>query len=217
MATARRDSILPNLCSRTGSLPRKANERFETPARHVHQWELLLDLARRLDEGDTITVVLLDAGGDRENVAIEDDVFGREADLLRQQLVGAFADRHLALDGVGLALLVERHDHDGRAVAPNLPRVFEELTFAFLHRDRVDDGLALHALEAGLDDAPLGAVDHDRHARDVRLGRDHVEERRHRLLAVEQPFVHVDVDDQRAGSRPAGAPPSAPPDSRSPR
>jgi hypothetical protein len=39
----------------------------------------------------------------REDVRIEDDVFGREADLFGQQLVGALADLDLALEGVGLA------------------------------------------------------------------------------------------------------------------
>ena len=47
------------------------------------------DLPRRLDEGDAVAVVLLDAGGDGEDVRVEDDVLGREADLLGQQLVGA--------------------------------------------------------------------------------------------------------------------------------
>jgi hypothetical protein len=41
--------------------------------------------------------VLLDAGGDREDVGIEDDVLGREADLVGEQLVGALADLDLAL------------------------------------------------------------------------------------------------------------------------
>ena len=45
----------------------------------------LLDRARRLDEVDGVVVVLLDPGGDGEDVGIEDDVFGRKADLLGQQ------------------------------------------------------------------------------------------------------------------------------------
>ena len=40
----------------------------------------------------------------------------------------------------------------------------------------------------------------DRHARDFRLGRDVVEERRHRLLGIEHAFVHVDVDEVRAAA-----------------
>jgi len=46
--------------------------------------------------------MLLDAGGDREDVGIEDDVFRREPDLARQQIVGALADLGLALEGIGL-------------------------------------------------------------------------------------------------------------------
>ena len=37
-----------------------------------------------------------------------------------QELVGALADRDLAVDGVGLALLVERHDDDRSAIAPHV-------------------------------------------------------------------------------------------------
>jgi hypothetical protein len=35
----------------------------------------------RLDEVDTVIVVLLDARRDREDVRVEDDVLGRKADL----------------------------------------------------------------------------------------------------------------------------------------
>ena len=50
-----------------------------------------------------------------------------------QDLVGALADLDLALERVGLALLVERHHDDGRAVAPRELRVVQELVLAFLH------------------------------------------------------------------------------------
>jgi hypothetical protein len=50
----------------------------------------------------------------------------------------------------------------------------------------------------GLDHAPLRAVDHEGDLGDVRLGRDQLQERRHGEFGVEQPFVHVDVDDLRA-------------------
>ena len=117
-----------------------------------------------------------------------------------EQPVGALADRDLALDRVGLPRLVERHDDDAGAVAADEARLLQEVLFAFLQADRVDDRLALDALEARLDHRPLRAVDHDRHARDLRLGRDVVQERRHRLLGVEHAFVHVDVDDVRAAA-----------------
>ena len=92
----------------------------------------LADLARGFDEVHAVAVVLLDAGGDREDVRIEDDVFGREADLLHQQLVAALADLDLALERIRLALLVEGHDHHGRAIGLHLARMREERLLAFL-------------------------------------------------------------------------------------
>ncbi len=99
---------------------------------------------------------------------------------------------------VGLALLVEGHHHHGGAVAARDPRLVNELLLAFLQRDRVDDRLALHAFQAGLDHLELRGIDHHRHAGDVRLRGDQVEELNHRLLRIEQALVHVDVDHLRA-------------------
>ena len=101
---------------------------------------------RRVDEGLGVAVVLLHAGRDGEHVRVEDDVLGREADLLRQQVVGAAADRDLALGGVGLALLVERHHDDAGAEVADLAGLAQEGLLALLEADRVDDALALHAL-----------------------------------------------------------------------
>ena len=167
-------------------------------ARDLDVGAALLDLARRLDEVDAVVVVLLDAGGDGEDVGIEDDVLGREPDLVHQDVVGLGADLDLALLGVGLALLVERHDHDGGTVAAHLAGMLDERLDAFLHGDRVHDRLAGDALQPGLDHAPLGAVDHDRHAGDVGFGGDQLQERVHRQFGVQQALVHVDVDDLRA-------------------
>ena len=121
------------MAPRTVSLPRNENERLETPPETCACGRLRLDPARRLDEVDAVVVVLLDAGGDGEDVGVEDDVLGREADLLGEDAVGARADLRLALERVGLALLVEGHDHDGGAVAAHLLGVLAELRLAFLH------------------------------------------------------------------------------------
>ena len=125
---------------------------------------------------------------------------GAKPTSLDEQAVGALADRDLALDRVRLALLVERHHDDAGAVAAHGAGLLEERLLAFLEADRVDDALALDALQARLDHRPLRAVDHDRQPRDVRLGRDEVQERRHRLLAVEQVGVHVHVEEVRAAA-----------------
>ena len=160
--------------------------------------QVLLDPARRVDEVDRVVVVLFDTRGNREDVRIEDDVFRREADFVDEDAVSALADLGLALVGVGLAFFVEGHHDCGRAVAAHEFRLMRERGDAFLQRDRVDDALALDALEAGFDDLPLRAVDHDRHARDLRLAGNQMQEAHHRGLAVEHGLVHVDVDDLRA-------------------
>ncbi len=142
-----------------------------------------------------IGVVLLDPGRDREHVRVEDHVLGREADLLGQQVVRAPADRDAPLDVGRLPLLVERHHDDAGAVVADATRLLEEARLALLQADRVDDPLALDALQARLEHRPARAVDHDRQPCHLGLGRDHVQERPDRLLAVEQVGVHVDVED----------------------
>ena len=157
--------------------------------------QVLADPARRLDEIDAVIVMLFQPGGDRENIGIEDDVFRREVELVDQDVVGALADLGLARKGVGLADLVERHHHHGGAMTPRDVGLVDEFLLAFLHRDRIDDRLALHAFQAGLDHGEFRGIDHHRHAGDVGLGGDEVEEGHHRGFGIEQALVHVDVDD----------------------
>ena len=168
------------------------------PAADVGPGQVGANPARGLDEIDRVVVVLLDAGGDREDVGIEDDVLGGEADLFGQDAIGAGADFDPALVAGGLAFLVEGHHHGRRAVPADELRVMLELRLALLERDAVDDPLALQALQSRLDDAPLGGIDHDGHARDVRFGGQEVKKAHHGLLAVEHALVHVHVEDVRA-------------------
>ncbi len=161
----------------------------------VGMGQVLLDPAGRLDEVHGVVGVFLDAGGDGEDVGVENDVLGREAELFREQRVGPGADRGLAGIGIGLARLVEGHDDHCSAIAASQAGLVDEGGLAFLHGDRVDDRLALHALEAGLDDLPLGRVEHDRRPGDVRFGGDQAEEAGHGGDTVQHGLVHVDVDD----------------------
>ena len=157
-----------------------------------------LDPRRRLDEGERVLVVLPDARRHREDVGVEDDVLRREPLLVDQDAVRAGADLHLAVGGRRLAVLVEGHDHDGGPVAADQARLVAKVGLAVLQADRIHDRLALHAPQPGLDHLPARRVDHEGEARDLGLGREQVQEGHHRGLGVEQPLVHVDVDDLRA-------------------
>jgi hypothetical protein len=65
-------------------------------ARHLGARQVLLDPARGLDEVHRVVVVLFNAGGDGEDVGVEDDVFRRETHFVHQDAVGALADLDLA-------------------------------------------------------------------------------------------------------------------------
>ena len=77
--------------------------------------------------------------------------------------------------------------------------MLDEQLLADLERDRVHDRLALVPLQARQHDVELGAVDHERHARHVRLRHRHLHEFLHGRHAVQHAVVHVDVDDVGAG------------------
>ncbi len=183
------------MASRTTSLPRNENEILLTPPETFAQRQCLFDLPRGLDEIERVAVVLLDAGADGENVRVENDVAAGEADFFGEQLVGAAADGDFVIDFGGLAGFVEGHHHDGGAVTAGQAGVVQERFFAFLQADRIDDRFALHAFQAGFDDRPFRAVDHDRHAGNFGLGGQQIQEFGHDRFAVEQRFVQVHVED----------------------
>ncbi len=94
--------------------------------------------------------MFLDAGRDRENIGIEDDVLGRKPGVLGQDLIGARANLDPAFERVGLTLLIEGHHDDGGAMSAHGFGLGEEFLDAALHRYGIDDRLALHAFEARL-------------------------------------------------------------------
>ena len=130
---------------RTGSLPRNEKERFETPPEICTQRESLTNFPRGLDEIDAVIIMFLDAGRDRENIRIEDDVLGRKPGVLGQDVVGARTNLDLAFARIGLALFVEGHHDDGGAMGAHDFRLGDKFIDASLHRYGIDDCLALHA------------------------------------------------------------------------
>ena len=107
------------------------------------------------DEVHSVIVMLGYAGRHGENIRVENDIFGREIKLPRQQIIGALANFKFARCGICLAVLVKRHHNNSRAIALAQPRLFEKVLSAFFQRNRVDDGLALHAFQPGLNDRPF--------------------------------------------------------------
>ncbi len=156
-----------------------------------------LDPAGGVDVIDRVVVMLLHACGDGEDIGIEDDVFGGKADLVDQYAVGALADPDFVLVSGGLAQFVKSHHYNGSAVFQNFRRVLAKLFFAFFQRNRIDDALALQALQTGLDDLPFRRVHHKRHLGDFRLTPEQLQEACHRRDAINHALVHTDVEDVR--------------------
>ena len=136
------------------------------------------------------------ARADRQNVGVEDDVCGRKADFLRQQFVRALTDPHFLFAGGRLPGFVERHHDHGGSVATDKFRAAQKLGLAFLQADTVDDAFTVNALQTCFKDFPIRAVDHDRHTNVIIVQQP--QEFLHAARPVQQPFVHIDVNDLRA-------------------
>ena len=142
--------------------------------------------------------MFFDSGGNRQDVGVENDVLGGEAELLGKKIEGAFANAHFFVSLSCLTLFVKRHHDSCSTVAANQFSTPEELFFAIFQADRIDDRLTLNTLEACFEDFPFGAVNHDGHCTDVRLPRDEPQVFGHRLCTIQQGVIHVDIDHARA-------------------
>src|SRR5919197_1382185 len=95
-------------------------------ARNQRIRQVMLDRTGRLEVSQGIVVVLLDAGRDRQDIGIKDDVLGRKTDLVGEDRIGTLADLELALGGIRLAPLVKSHDDHRRTIAADPFGVFDE-------------------------------------------------------------------------------------------
>ena len=134
------------------------------------------------------------AGRDRQNIRIENDVVRRDAGAFRQEPISAGADIDSPLKIIGLPGFIERHHDDRGAVPFHQSRLPQKFFLAVLQADRIHDRFSLDAFQSRFDHAPLRAVNHHRHPRDLWLTPDEMEELRHRRFRVDHSLVHVDVE-----------------------
>src|SRR5439155_8540173 len=107
--------------------------------------QVLFDPTCGVDEVDCVVIVLFTARADSENVRIKNNVLRRKSNLLRQQVVSAFADLGLPLEHVRLAALVECHHDHCCSIAADESRLLQKLWLPFLKADRINYALALNA------------------------------------------------------------------------
>ena len=99
-------------------------------ARHMRTRQLIANALCRLDEINGIIIMLFNAGGDGENIRIENNIFRRKTDLLGQNLVRALANLKFAFCRIGLPVFVKCHDNHRRAIAQTRARLFKKRRFA---------------------------------------------------------------------------------------
>ena len=165
-------------------------------ARHMRSWQVLANPFGGTDEVQSVVVVLLHTCGNSQHVGVEDDVQRIEAHLIHQQTVGTFTDFYLAFKRGGLSLLVKCH-HDGCSTqAFDFTGFLEELLFALLQRDAVDNALALHTFQTCCDNLPIAGINHHWHLRDIRIAHQEIQEGHHLMLGVQESIIHIDVEHQ---------------------
>ena len=152
-----------------------------------------LDFFNCIDEVKSIGVVLWQASGNGQHVAVEDDVLWREIQVLPEDPVAALADPDLVFKSCSLALLVERHDNDGRTVTHAQVGMLDELLLTWLERDGVDNAFALHALQAFLHNMPLWRVNHERQLGHSGLSDAKLHELAHCRLTIDEVGIEVEV------------------------
>src|SRR5690606_37756631 len=162
-------------------------------ARNIGIGQVFTDPASGFNEVHRIVVMLVDACGNRENVRVENNILGREANS-GEQVVGALTDFSLTLESVSLTGLVKCHNHRSSAIVHTGAGFLQEVSFAFLEADGVDDGFTLDALQSSFDHLPLGGIHHDGDPGNIRLRGYQLEELLHDFSGFHHPFVHVDVD-----------------------
>ncbi len=117
--------------------------------------QLFLDKPGGFNEGLGIVIVFRYTGGNGKNVGVQHDILRRKTDLFCKNAVSPLADLNLALDRFRLTGLIECHHHHASAVTLHTLGLLNKRVLTFLEADRVDDPLALHALQAGLEDRPF--------------------------------------------------------------
>ena len=91
----------------------------------------LFNFADRLNEIEGVTVVLLHARSDSEDIGVENDILGVDARFLGENFIGSFADSNLIGKGCCLTFFIESHHHHSSTVASAKFSLSDEFCFPF--------------------------------------------------------------------------------------
>ena len=155
--------------------------------------QMLLDPCHGTNEVTSIVAMLIDACTNRQDIDVEDDVFGRIADA-REQIVGTLGDGYLAFVGRCLTFLVEGHHHDGGTQTMQFTCLCHKVLLSVLEADGINDALALRILQTRDQCVPVARVNHQGTTSDGGVVGNVAQEGLHLRTAIKHGIVHVDVD-----------------------
>ena len=90
---------------------------------HFRARQVFFDPSGGFKEVNRIIVVLLDPGSYGKDVGIKNDVLWIEIELSCEQIVTPLTNINATLIGIGLTMLVKRHDNNCRAISLDLFRL----------------------------------------------------------------------------------------------
>ena len=157
----------------------------------------MFDLTRGFDKIQAVIIVFINAGRNSENIWVENNVFGREANLFDEDFIGALADFDFSGFGVCLAFFIERHDDNRRTITTHQFGVLDKGFLAFFQRDGINHAFTLDTFQSRFQNIPFGRIQHDGYFGDVRLRSNQHQKAYHRFFGLQHAFIHVDVDNLR--------------------
>ena len=164
-------------------------------ARSICTRQIRLDPSHRLDEVDSVARVFGNAGSDRKDIDIENNIPWRDSQSFREQPVSSPADFCFPVKCGGLSLFVEGHHHHCSPESVYFFCLFQERLLALLQAYGVHNAFALSVFQTRDDGVPMRRIDHQRRLRHSRVVGNVSHEFLHAGAAVQHRVVHVYVND----------------------
>ena len=140
--------------------------------------------------------MLFNTSSHSQYIGIENDIMRIKAYLLRQYFISTGTYFNFTFKSICLSFLIKSHHHSGSSQFLYQTGMFYKFLLPFLQRNRIDNRFSLQTFQSGLNDFPLGRVNHDGYTGYIRLGHDQIQESSHLLPGIQQTVIHIHINHQ---------------------
>ena len=123
--------------------------------------QILFDPVSGLDKVQTISIVFFNTCSYGKHIRIKNNIFGRKANLVNQNIIAALTNLLATFKVIGLTLLIKGHYHNCRTMLLTQSSALYKFLFAFFKADGVHHSLTLNAFKSSLDYLPFGGIHHN--------------------------------------------------------